>query len=102
MPNEADGPKAPGRAAGTGAKRHLDRGSVRCWCGVRAALAGCVKLIAGGAQPRLVDVARYRGQPASIIVLPLAGGMLDQVWVVGAGCSATSRDVVAHTLLAAG
>jgi hypothetical protein len=67
-------------------------------------LAGCVKLIAGGAQPRLVDVARYRGQPASIIVLPAPQPQdaLDQVWVVGSGCSATSRDVIAHTQLAAG
>lgn len=65
-------------------------------------LAGCVKLIAGGAQPRLVDVARYRGLPASIIVLPAPQGALDQVWVVGSGCSATSRDVLARALLAAG
>jgi hypothetical protein len=62
-------------------------------------LPGCVTLITGGTRPRLVDLARYQGRPATIIVQGAAGGRPAQVWVVGAGCSATSRDVIAHTQL---
>jgi hypothetical protein len=64
-----------------------------------AALRGCVQLVTGRAQPLLVDRARYRGQPATIIVQAPAGGRPGQVWVVGTGCSARSKDVLAHTAL---
>lgn len=63
------------------------------------ALRGCVQLVTGGAQPLLVDLARYQGRPATIIVQAPAGGQPGQVWVVGTGCSAHSRDVLAHALL---
>jgi hypothetical protein len=59
-------------------------------------LSGCVARVAGGASVLLVDVAAYRGQPATIIV---TAGSPDQVWVVGPGCSASASDVLAHQSL---
>jgi len=67
-----------------------------------AQLRGCVTLITGGKVPNLVDVAHYQGQPATIIVQAAASGQPAQVWVAGPGCSATSRDVIAHTELTGG
>jgi hypothetical protein len=66
-----------------------------------AALRACVALITGGVPPELVDVARYQGQPATVIVSAAAAGKPRQVWVAGPGCSATNRDLLAHTELAA-
>jgi hypothetical protein len=59
-------------------------------------LSGCVGRVAGGAAVLLVDVAAYRGQPATIIV---TAGSPDQVWVVGPGCSASASDVLARQSL---
>jgi hypothetical protein len=59
-------------------------------------LSGCVGRVAGGAAVLLVDVAAYRGQPATIIV---TAGSPEQVWVVGPGCSASASDVLAHQSL---
>jgi hypothetical protein len=59
-------------------------------------LSGCVGRVAGGAAVLLVDVAAYRGQPATIIV---TAGSPAQVWVVGPGCSASASDVLAHQSL---
>jgi hypothetical protein len=65
----------------------------------RSGLDGCVSSLTGGAWPRLVDQARYQGRPATIIVTAGAGGRPGQVWVVGTGCSATSRHVIAYAQL---
>jgi hypothetical protein len=65
-------------------------------------LLACVTLVTGGVVPRLVDVARYRGQPATVIVQAAAAGKPAQVWVVGSGCSAGQRDVIAHTEITPG
>jgi hypothetical protein len=62
-------------------------------------LVGCVSSLTGGVRPRLVDEARYRGQPATIIVTAATSSRPQQVWVVGGGCSATSPDVIAHAQL---
>lgn len=59
-------------------------------------LSGCVGRVAGGAAVLLVDVAAYRGQPATIIV---TAGSPDQVRVVGPGCSASASDVLARQSL---
>jgi hypothetical protein len=67
--------------------------------GQLAALQGCVTLITGGARPLLVDVASYQGRQATVIVQAPAGRQPGQVWVVGPGCSADHRDLVAHTQL---
>lgn len=62
-------------------------------------LRACVQRVTGGTRPSLVDLARYRGQPATIIMLAPAGGRAGQVWVVGPGCSAASAGLLAHITL---
>src|SRR5215831_172369 len=60
------------------------------------ALAGCVNRIAAGQLVRFVDVARYQGAPATVIVTQASPGGPEQIWVVGAGCSASRSDVLRH------
>ena len=63
-----------------------------------AALRGCVTRIAAGRAVRLVDVDKYQGKPATIIVVAApAGG--SHVWVVGPGCSRSDSDVIAQASL---
>lgn len=62
-------------------------------------LAGCVGLIARGRQVTLVDMARYQGNPATVIAVAAAAGSPAQAWVVGPACSATEADIIAHTQL---
>ncbi len=61
----------------------------------------CVTRVTGGLRPRLVDVASYRGQPALAIIVPTGGGS-SRVWVVGAGCSAATSDVLARASIPGG
>ncbi len=65
-----------------------------------AALPGCVARIAAGLRPQMVDEARYNGRPATIIVLPATAPGPAQVWVVGAACSGSRSDVIAHVAMA--
>ena len=58
--------------------------------------SGCVASLAKGATPLLVDVARYDGAPATIVVLKGAGGGYD-VWIAGAQCA-----ILKHTAVSAG
>jgi hypothetical protein len=67
-----------------------------------AALQGCVSRIAAGSPVLLVDVARYQGGRATIIVVAPAGSSSRQVWVVGPACSASHGDVIAHLSMAGG
>jgi hypothetical protein len=67
-----------------------------------AQLRSCVTLVTGGVPPRVVDQARYQGRPATVIVQAAAGGKPPQVWVVGPGCSARQRDLIAHTEITGG
>jgi hypothetical protein len=62
-------------------------------------LAGCVNRIAAGDLVLLVDVARYQGAPATVIVTRGAAGGPERIWVVGPGCSASQSDVLEHTAL---
>lgn len=51
-------------------------------------LAGCIAALgAGDATPLLVDVARFEGQPAAVLVLPASGGGRE-IWVVSTTCRA--------------
>jgi hypothetical protein len=66
-------------------------------------LEGCVSRVAAGGQVRLVDVDRYQGRKATIIVIAPAGGGRQQIWVVGPGCSGSDPHVITRaTLPAAG
>jgi len=68
------------------------------------ALARCVAELAGraGVAPLAVDLARFAGKPAAVVVLPEAGraSMLD-VWVVGPGCTRGNPDLRYFTRLPA-
>jgi hypothetical protein len=63
-------------------------------------LQGCVNRIAAGELVLLVDVARYRGTPATVIVTEVAVIGPEQIWVVGTGCSGSRSDVLTHTTMA--
>jgi Putative zinc-finger len=63
------------------------------------ALNGCVSLIAAGRKVLLVDIATFDRKPATIIVTARKGPAAAQAWVVGSGCSSTTRDVLAHRAL---
>jgi hypothetical protein len=65
-------------------------------------LQDCVNRIAAGQQVLLVEVAHYQGSPATVIVTGTSSAGPDEVWVVGAGCSGTSPEVLTHVPLAAG
>jgi hypothetical protein len=67
-----------------------------------AALQGCVNRIAHGDLVVLVELARFQGSPATIIVTEVPDITPRQVWVVGSGCSASSSDVLRHTELSVG
>lgn len=62
-----------------------------------AAISGCVSRVTGGIEPLLVDLARYGGRPAAVIVAQTGLGRV--VWVVGTGCSAHDGDVLASVVL---
>jgi hypothetical protein len=62
-----------------------------------SALQGCVNRVAAGELVLLVDVARYRDAPATIIVTEAVVAGPEQIWVVGPGCSASHGDVLKHT-----
>jgi hypothetical protein len=64
-------------------------------------VAGCVRLFAGVARPVLVDEARYRGQPATIIIRAPAGARPGHVWVVVPNCSAAGRHLISSAVLPA-
>jgi hypothetical protein len=66
-----------------------------------ALLQGCVNRIDAGELVVLVDVARYRGTRATVIVTEVTVIGPEQIWVVGTGCSRSHTDVLAHTTMAA-
>jgi hypothetical protein len=59
-------------------------------------LTGCVGNIAGGRNVLLVDIAKYAGKPATIIVVGQAPTGPGAVYAVGPACSATNADVLAQ------
>jgi hypothetical protein len=61
-------------------------------------LQACVTRIAAGGTVRLVDLARYQGKPATIVVV--AGGTGGtRVFVVGPACSGSRSDLIAQASL---
>ena len=64
-------------------------------------LQGCVDRIDAGELVLLVDVARYRGTPATVIVTSVTVVGPEQIWVVGTGCSGSRSDVLTHATMAA-
>lgn len=69
--------------------------------GVRraASLRSCVMQITHGLLPGLLDMASYRGQPATIVIKAPSAGSPGQVWVVRQPCSGQHREVLAHATL---
>jgi hypothetical protein len=59
-------------------------------------LTGCVSNIAAGRNVLLVDIARYGGTPATIIVVGSAPSGPGVIYAVGPACSATATDVLAQ------
>jgi hypothetical protein len=64
-------------------------------------LQGCVNRVAAGEVVLLVDVARYRGTPATVIVTDVTVVGPEQIWVVGTGCSGSRSDMLTHATMAA-
>lgn len=88
------GPNAPSAAQGPADGRSATFGHMAV-----TDLAGCVNRIAAGDLVLLVDVARYQGGPATVIVTQPSAGGPEQIWVVGPGCSASRSDVLRHAAL---
>src|SRR5260370_427028 len=62
----------------------------------------CVTRLAAGRDVLLVEVARYEGHRATVIVAATSASARKlSVWVVGPGCSAARSDVIAHRTIAA-
>ena len=64
-------------------------------------LQGCVSRLAFGRQVLLVDVAKYQGMPATVIVTKASAAGPEQVWVVGTDCSRARSDVLTQVTLGA-
>jgi hypothetical protein len=66
------------------------------------ALEGCVSLVASGRDVVLVDVARYEGDPATVIVTKQAHAAQTLfVTIVGLACSASHSDVITSVTIPA-
>jgi hypothetical protein len=66
--------------------------------GTPAGLDACVNRVATGRTVLLVDIARYDGKPATIIVTALSASQAE-VFAVGSGCSASASDILAQQSL---
>ena len=58
-------------------------------------LRACLIHIGNGQHPLLVDLAKYRGHPALIVVFPPPNGGQPRALVVAPGCTATTAQVLA-------
>jgi hypothetical protein len=47
----------------------------------------------------LVDLARFEGKPATIIVIAALAASPAEALVVGSACSASAQDILAHAVL---
>jgi hypothetical protein len=87
---------APGASR---AQTSASAGSAAPPSGVASRLAGCIDLIAPGRTVLLVDLARFEGKAATIIVIAALAASPAQAWVVGSSCSASDKDIIAHAVL---
>jgi len=62
-------------------------------------LAGCIGRIAPGETVLAIDIARYQGRPAVVIVTGATLVRNAEAWVVGSSCSATTKDVLQQVAL---
>jgi hypothetical protein len=62
-------------------------------------LEGCLDKVAPGRSVLLVEVAKFKGSDATIVVTAASGSHDAEAWVVGPACSASSRDVLDHVTL---
>lgn len=67
--------------------------------GTGTQLAGCMKAVADGRMVVLLDLAKYEGRPAVIVVLGSTVTSQAEVIVTTNGCSATSPDVLTRAPL---
>jgi hypothetical protein len=77
----------------------LPQSNQRTSGGQLAQLSGCLSRVAGSQPVRLVDLARFRGSAATVIVTAATSSQAAQVWVVGPGCSRSASDVLEHLRL---
>jgi hypothetical protein len=59
-------------------------------------LQGCIGKVAAGRDVQLVDIAQYRGKPATIVIVGGQDSSPATVYAVGGSCSASNADVLAH------
>jgi len=88
------------RAGGTALPNSTYNGSASSEATAQDVRPGCVSRVAAGHKVQLVDIARFDGRPATIIVTAAKGQAAAQIWVVGTACSASASDVLAHRPLA--
>ncbi len=62
-------------------------------------LEGCLDKVAPGRSVLLVELAKFKGSDATIIVTAASASHDAEAWVVGPACSASSRDVLDHVTL---
>jgi hypothetical protein len=67
--------------------------------GIASRLAGCINLIAPGRSVLLLDIAKFDGKPATIIVIAALAASPAEAWVVGSTCSAAGKDILGHAVL---
>jgi hypothetical protein len=65
-------------------------------------LQACLIHIGNGRRPLLVDLARYRGHPALIVVLPSPNGAPSHALAIAPGCTRTTAHVLATATLPSG
>jgi hypothetical protein len=63
------------------------------------AITGCLDRVAGNQTVLLVEMAKYSGSPAMIIVTGANASRSAQVWVVAPTCSGSHLDVLHHLRL---
>ncbi|MGO8885252.1 MAG: anti-sigma factor family protein [Streptosporangiaceae bacterium] len=65
-------------------------------------LAGCVARVSAGRSVTFVDVARYEGRKATVMVVSPGGQRPGQILVTGPACSSSQSDVIARQALPPG